>query len=260
VTRVELRVRQRRGTLALAARETRRVLSLWTQTILPPVLTGVLFLVVFGGALGERIHDVEGLAYVSFILPGVLVMTVAGQPFANCSTSLFQAKNEGYIEDVLSSPLRAGQIALSYVAAGLVRGLSAALVIAALALPFTEHGADPLLAALILVCTALLFSTLGVITGMWAETFDQHAFIANVMITPLTLVGGVFYSARSLTQPWATLTRFNPLYYIVDATRGGLTGVHESPTWLSLPVVAATAAVAFVIASSLIARGWRLKP
>ena len=106
----ELRIRQRRGTVALAGRETRRLLALWTQTILPPILTAVLFLAVFGGALGSRIHHVDGLPYLTFILPGLLVMTVAGQAFANCSTSLFQAKNEGYIEDVLTSPLRPWQI------------------------------------------------------------------------------------------------------------------------------------------------------
>ena len=256
---VELRIRQRRGAIALAGRESRRVLSLWTQTILPPVLTGVLFLAVFGGALGRRVHEVEGLRYVTFILPGVLVITVAGQAFANCSTSLFQAKNEGYIEDVLSSPLRAGQIALGYVAAGMLRGLSGALLIAALALPFADEGADPVLAAVVLLCTGLVFSALGIVTGLWADTFDQHAFIANVVITPLALVGGVFYSAGTLAQPWRTLTRLDPLYYVVDATRAGLTGVHESPTWLSVAVVAATAAASFLVASRLTARGWRLK-
>src|SRR5919204_1991760 len=116
--KIELRVRQRRGAIALAGRETRRVLALWTQTILPPILTAVLFLAVFGGALGRRIHHVEGLPYLSFILPGLLVTTVAGQAFANCSTSLFQAKNEGYIEDILSSPLRPSQLALAYISGG----------------------------------------------------------------------------------------------------------------------------------------------
>ena len=140
---LELRVRQRRGTLALAGRETRRVLSLWTQTILPPILTAVLFLAVFGGALGRRIHHVEGLPYVSFILPGLLVMTVAGQSFANCSTSLFQAKNEGYLEDVLSSPLRAWQLVVGYLAGGLTRAFAATVAIAVLALPFAHERARP---------------------------------------------------------------------------------------------------------------------
>jgi len=255
----ELRIRQRRGALALAGRETRRVLSLWTQTILPPVLTAMLFLAVFGGALGARIRHIEGLPYVSFILPGLLVMTVAGQAFANAATSLFQAKNEGYIEDVLTAPLRPWQLAASYLSGGLLRGLLAALIVAAGSVPFAHEGARPELAALALVLTGLVFSSLGVITGVWAETFDQHAFIANIVITPLALVGGVFYSARTLGQPWATLTRLDPIYYLVDATRAGLTGVHESPVWISLGLLAAVAAIVFSVVTAVIARGWRLK-
>jgi ABC-2 type transport system permease protein len=260
MTTAELRVRQRRGAIALAGRETRRVLSLWTQTILPPVLTATLFLAVFGGALGDRIRDIEGLPYVSFILPGLLVMTVAAQAFANAATSLFQAKNEGYIEDVLTAPLRPWQVAFSYLSGGLLRGLAAAVIVAAVSLPFAQEGAHPALAALALLLTGLVFSSLGVITGIWAETFDQHAFIANIVITPLALVGGVFYSARTLGQPWATLTQLDPLYYLVDATRAGLTGFHESPTWVSLALAAAVAVITFGAATTLFARGWRLKP
>jgi ABC-2 type transport system permease protein len=260
MTAIELRIRQRRGTIALAGRETRRVLSLWTQTILPPVLTATLFLAVFGGALGGRIRHIEGLPYLSFILPGLLVMTVAAQAFANAATSLFQAKAEGYIDDVLSSPLRPWQLAASYLSGGLMRGLLAAAIIAAGSTPFAREGARPALAALALVLTALVFSSLGVITGIWAETFDQHAFIANIVIAQLALVGGVFYSARTLAQPWATLTRLDPIYYLVDATRAGLTGVHEAPVWISLGLLAGVAVVAFGAASALLAAGWRLKP
>ena len=235
----ELRIRQRRATTALAGRETRRVLALWTQTILPPILTAILFLAVFGGALGSRIHHVEGLPYLSFILPGLLVMTVAAQSFANCSTSLFQAKNEGYIEDILTSPLRPWQFVLSYLSGGLVRGLLAALAVALLALPFAHESANPALATLALLLTGLVFSSLGVIAGIWAETFDQHAFVANIVIAPLALVSGVFYSARTLNKPWATLTRIDPLYYLVDVTRAGLTGFNETTIWVSVVVTAA---------------------
>ncbi len=256
----ELGILQRRGTVALAGRETRRVLSLWTQTILPPVLTAVLFLAVFGGALGGRIRAIEGLGYVTFILPGLLVLTVASQSFANNSTSLFQAKSEGYIEDVLTSPLRPWQLALAYMTGGLVRGFTAALALALLALPFAHEGADPALAAAALVLTGLVFAALGVITGIWAETFDQHAFVGNLVIAPLALVGGVFYSARTLSEPWATLTRVDPLYYLVDATRAGTTGVHEAPVALSLGVAATVALAAFIAATVLLRRGWRLKP
>jgi len=187
-------------------------------------------------------------------------MTVAAQAFANCATSLFQAKNEGYIEDVLTSPLRPWQVALSYLSGGLLRGLLAALVVAAVSIPFAQQGAQPALAALALLLAGLVFASLGVITGIWAETFDQHAFIANIVITPLALVAGVFYSARTLGEPWATLTRLDPLYYLVDATRAGLTGIHESPAWVSLALAAAAAVIAFGATAAVLARGWRLKP
>lgn len=260
MTTIGLGVAQRRGTTALAGREVRRVLSLWTQTILPPVLTAILFLAIFGGALGERIREIEGIPYVDFILPGLLVMTVASQTFANNSTSLFQAKSEGYIEDVLTSPLRAWQLALAYMAGGLVRGFAAAGAVLALAVPFVGGLERPAIALVAICLTGLVFAAVGVITGVWAETFDQHSFIASIVITPLALAGAVFYSARTLPEPWATLTRFDPLYYLVDATRAGFTGFHESSLWLSLAVTALVAVAAFAAATALLARGLRLKP
>lgn len=111
-----------------------------------------------------------------------------------------------------------------------------------------------------LALTGLVFAAIGVITGLWAETFDQHSFVANIVIAPLALAGAVFYSVRTLPEPWQTLTRFDPIYYLVDATRAGSTGFHESPLWLSLGVTAAVAIAAFAAASALLARGWRLKP
>ena len=256
----ELRVLQRRGTAALAGREIRRVLGLWTQTILPPVITALLFLVIFGGALGERIDRIEGIRYLSFILPGLLVMTIAGQAAANSATSLFQAKTEGYLEDVLTSPLHPWQIVASYLAGSLVRAYAAALIVALVAVPFVGgiHNIAPAITALVL--TGVIFSSLGVIAGVWADTFDQHSFVASLVITPLALVGGVFYSARSLGEPWSTLTRLDPIYYLVDATRAGFTGFHESSVWLSLLVAALVAVVVFAAAVALVARGWRLKP
>jgi ABC-2 type transport system permease protein len=256
----DLRVVQRRGTAALAGREVRRVVSLWTQTLLPPVLTALLFLAVFGGALGGRIRRIEGLDYLDFILPGLVVMTVASKSFANNSTSLFQAKSEGYIDDVLTSPLRAWQLALAYMTGGLVRGLGAGLAVALAAAPFAGGVNRPALAAAALVLTGLAFAALGVITGIWAETFDQHAFVANLVVAPLALVGGVFYSARSLPEPWSTLTQIDPLYYLVDATRAGFTGFHEADAALSLGLAALAAAAAVAAAIAVFPRGLRLKP
>jgi ABC-2 type transport system permease protein len=256
----ELTVRQQRGTIALAGREVRRVVSLWTQTILPPVVTAGLFLVVFGGALGARIREVEGLAYLDFILPGLLVMTVASQSVANASTSLFQAKNEGYIEDVLTAPLRAWQLVLAYMIGAVVRALAAALIVALAAAPFAGGVAHAGAAVLALFLTTLVFSALGTIVGVWADTFDQHSFVAAIVITPLALLGGVFYSARTLAEPWSTLTKLDPIYYLVDATRYGFTGFHESSIAVSLAVAAVVAVTTFAVASGVVAHGWRLKP
>ncbi len=260
ITTTELRTIERRATWALATREMRRVLSLWTQTLLPPVVTGLIFLAVFGGALGAQLHAIDGVRYVRFILPGLLVMTVASQAFANNSTSLFQAKNEGYIEDLLTSPLRPWQLVAGYMSGGLLRGWLSATLLALTASPFAGAPAVPLILIAALALTGLVFGALGVITGVWAESFDQHAFIANLLIAPLTLLGGVFYAAHRLHQPWHTLTQIDPLYYLTDATRHGYAGVHEVSLPAALLVALAITAAAFAIASNVITRGWRLKP
>jgi ABC-2 type transport system permease protein len=127
-------------------------------------------------------------------------------------------------------------------------------------MPFAGRLERPGVAVAALLLTGLVFSLLGVITGIWAETFDQHSFVAGIVITPLALVGGVFYSARALGEPWETLTRLDPIYYLVDATRAGMTGFHESPVWISLAVVGLVSVAAFVVTTALVARGWRLKP
>jgi ABC-2 type transport system permease protein len=256
----DLRVVQRRAMWALAGREMRRVLSLWTQTLLPPVLTGAIFLAVFGGALANHLRTAAGVDYLRFILPGLLVMTVAGQAFANNATSLFQAKNEGYVEDVLSSPMRAWHLLVAYMAGGLMRGWLAALALWLAAWPFAGGVEHPVLTVAALLLTGLIFAALGVITGMWADTFDQHAFIGNVLVTPLALVAGVFYATDRLGQPWQTLTHLDPIYYLVDATRHGYTGVHETSTWAALAVALAVSAGVFALAVALLDRGWRLKP
>ena len=256
----QLRAASRRGTLALSGREVRRVSKLWTQTILPPVVTAVLFMAVFGGALGGELRQVSGIQYLWFILPGLLITTVTGQAFANASTSLYQARNEGYIDDVLSSPLRSAEVVISYMVGGLYRGWIAALLVAAAALPFVEGVKNWALALLVLVLTGIIFSALGVITGIWADSFDQQAFIAALIITPLSLLGGVFYNVEDLSEPWRTLSMFNPIYYLVDAERAGITGLNESAVWLSVLVAAGVAVLVTLWAIRMFRTGRRLRP
>ncbi|MFZ4755086.1 MAG: ABC transporter permease [Miltoncostaeaceae bacterium] len=258
--RAQLRAASRRGTLALSGREVRRVTKLWSQTIMPPVVGAVLFMVVFGGALGGKLRDVADIPYLWFILPGLLVMTVAGQAFANASTSLYQARNEGYIDDVLTSPLRPAEVVWSYMSGGLYRGWISAVLVAACGLPFVPGVENWLLAIVVLVLTGVIFSALGVMTGIWADSFDQQAFVAALIISPLALLGGVFYSVDALSEPWRTLTLLDPIYYLVDAERGGVTGTHESAVWLSVVVAAVVAGVLTVLAIRMFHRGTRLRP
>lgn len=249
-----------RATLGLAGREMRRVLSLWTQTIGPPVVTGLIFLAIFAGALGARLHRIDGVSYVRFVLPGLLVMTVSSQAFANNSTSLFQAKSEGYIEDLLTSPMRPWQLAAGYMAGGLLRGWLSATVLGLAASPFAGAPSHPLVMLAALALTGLVFGGLGVITGLWAETFDHHAFVANLIVAPLALLGGVFYAAHRLAEPWQTITRADPLYYLADAARRGYAGLHEAPLVAALLVAVGVGMAVFSLAAALIGDGWRLKP
>lgn len=260
MTSAELRVLQRRGTVALAGRETRRVLSLWTQTILPPAVTALLFLAVFGGALGPRVGAVDGIDYGAFVLPGLLVLTVVGPAVGNASTSLYQAKAEGYLDDILTSPLRPWQVVAAFVTGSLVRALAAALLVTLVALPFTGGIDDAALALTALLLAGFLFASLGVIVGIAAETFDQHALVANLVVTPLALLAGVFYSAHALAEPWETITRLDPLYYLVDATRQGFTGSGEESAAIAFAVTAGIGTAFFALAVVLFDRGWRLKP
>ena len=232
----ELRAASRRGMLALSGREVRRVTKLWTQTILPPVVTAVLFMVVFGGALGGELRQVSGIQYLWFILPGLLVTTVSGQAFANASTSLYQARNEGYIDDVLSSPLRSAEVVWSYMVGGLYRGWITAAIVGACALPFVGGVENWLLTIVVLVLTGVIFSALGVITGIWADSFE------------------------TLSEPWRTLTMFDPIYYLVDAERAGVTGLHESAVWLSVAIAAVVAVVVTLWAIRMFRTGRRLRP
>ncbi len=180
-------------------------------------------------------------------------MTVAGQAFANASSSRFQAKNEGYIEEVLTSPLRSPEIVASYLAGGFARGSLAA---AAIALPFSMAAPAGRRRDRTGAHRSRIQRSRGV-TGLYADSFDEHAFVANLVISPLALVGRVFYSVDWLSEPWATLTRVGPIDYLADASRSGLTGVQENSLTASLPVAAGVAIGAAAVA--LLGRGWRLR-
>ncbi|HWV84944.1 MAG TPA: ABC transporter permease [Capillimicrobium sp.] len=251
----------RTGLLALTHREVVRVLKLWSQTIAAPVVSSFLFIVVFGLSLGGRIRQVGGVDYEVFIVPGLITMAMVQAAYSNNSSTVFQARFDRYINDILASPMRPWEVNLGLTLGGVVRALLIALALLALSLPIADL---PVREPLVLVAaTALgltLFASLGVVVGIYAQTWDHAGFVNNIVILPLTFLGGVFYSVDLLPSPWEEISHANPIFYLVQAMRYGFLGTGDVSVALALGVTGALAAVMVVWSSWLFRTGRRLKP
>ena len=244
----------------LTAREVLRVTKLWTQTIVAPVISSFLFIVVFGLSLGGRIKQIDGVDYDAFIVPGLITMAMVQAAYSNNASSVFQARFDRYLNDVLAAPMRNWEVNLGLSLGGAVRALLIAAALAALALPVTGAPVhEPLVLALAVAIALVLFCSLGVIVGIYAETFDHHTFVNNIIILPLTFLGGVFYSVDRLPSPWQEVSHANPIFYLVEAMRYGFLGRSDVSVALSLGLTGALAAGAVAWSSWLFATGRRLK-
>jgi ABC-2 type transport system permease protein len=250
-----------RGLIALSGREALRVLKLWTQTIAAPVLSSALFIVVFGLSLGDRIRQIDGVPYDVFIVPGLIAMSMAQAAYANNSASVFQARFDRYLNDVLAAPMRGWEVNLGLNLGGAVRAVLIGAGLAAVALPLTGAPVrEPLALLAALGLLLVLFCSFGVVAGVYAESWDHTAFVTNIVILPLSFLGGVFYSVASLPSPWLQVSHLNPLYYMIDAVRYGFLGHADVPIGISLGVTAAIAAASVAWSIRLFATGKRLKP
>ncbi|MFN2616639.1 MAG: ABC transporter permease [Thermoleophilaceae bacterium] len=249
-----------RGLLWLTRREWLRVSKVWTQTVLAPVISSILFILVFGLSLGGRIKHVGDVDYRVFIVPGLITMATVQAAYANNSASVFQAKFDRYIHDVLSAPMHAWQMTLGYVLGGVFRAVAIGAALLALAIPLTGVPVEQPFALLAAIVLALvLFSSLGVVVGIYAETWDHTTFIQNIVILPLAFVGGVFYSVDLLPSPWHELSHVNPVFYLVNGVRFGFLGHSDVSVWLCLAVMTALAVPAYGWAQYLFTTGKRLK-
>src|SRR3954447_17256164 len=253
-------IERHRPLLWLTAREVLRVLKLWTQTIVAPVIASFLFILVFGLSLGGRIKHIDGFSYDVFIVPGLITMAMVQAAYANNSSSVFQARFDRYLHDVLAAPMRPWEVNLGLSLGGAVRALAIGISLFVLSLlvvdvPIEEPGVLVLAVVLALV----LFSSLGVVVGIYAETFDHHSFVNNILILPLTFLGGVFYSIERLPSPWHEISHANPIFYLVSAVRYGFLGTSDVSVALSLGVTGALALAAVAWSSYLFATGKRLK-
>jgi ABC-2 type transport system permease protein len=250
-----------RGLLWLSARECLRVSKLWTQTMLAPVVSSILFIVVFGLSLGTRIREVSGIDYDVFIVPGLIAMAMAQAAYSNNSSSIFQARSDRYIDDVLAAPMRSWMMNLGLTIGGAYRALLIGGALAALAIPLTGATVEePAVLALAVLLLVALFGALGIVVGIYAETFDHHTFVNNIVILPLTFVGGVFYSVDVLASPWQELSHANPIFYMVNAMRYGFLGSSDVAPLLCFGVTAGFALAMLAWAQWLFMTGHKLKP
>ena len=248
------------GLIWLARRETLRVSKLWTQTVLAPVVSSLLFILVFGLSLGGRIRQVSDVDYEVFIVPGLVAMAMVQAAFANNASTIFQARSDRYVNDVLSAPMHPWQVTLGYLVGGVVRALAIGVSLAVCAILLVGVPVrEPLALAAAVALVLVLFSSLGTVVGIYAETWDHTTFIANIVILPLAFVGGTFYSVDLLPSPWEQVSHFNPIFYLVSAVRYGFLGQADVSIWLALGVTAAFAVPAYLWAQYLFTTGKRLK-
>ena len=249
------------GLIALTGREILRVLKLWTQTVGAPVISSFLFILVIGLSLGDRIRSIDGVAYEVFIVPGLVTMAMVQAAYANNSSSVFQAKFDRYLNDILAAPMRAWEINLGLSLGGVVRALLIGVSLLVLSLLVVDVPIrEPVVLVAALALALVLFSSLGVVVGIYAESWDQSAFVNNLLILPLTFLGGVFYSVDVLPSPWEELSHANPIFYLVQAVRYGFLGTSDVSVALALLVTGVLAGVCVAWSTWLFATGRKIKP
>jgi ABC-2 type transport system permease protein len=244
----------------LFIKEIRRFSKVWMQTVLSPLVTTSLYFLVFGVALGSRLKEISGVPYIQFVVPGLVMMTMIRDSFLNTSSSLFQSKINGTINDLLVAPIGAAEILLSYVAAAMCRSVITGVLVLVVALFFTwfplYHLGWTIFFTIFVPAT---FALLGIVSALWAEKFDHLAIFPNFVLLPLAFLGGVFYSIDLLPEPWNAISRFNPLLYMVNGLRFGFLGVADVSPVASAVVVLISFVVLLVTAGVLLERGYKLR-
>jgi ABC-2 type transport system permease protein len=247
----------RRNWIALVTimrREVSRILRIWGQTLVPPAITMTLYFLIFGGLIGSRVGSMDGIKYMDFIVPGLVMMAVIQNSYANISSSFFGAKFGRHVEELLVSPMPNWVILGGYVAGGVLRGLMVGAIVLAIAMLFTHiRVPHPLVTLTTVLLGATIFSLAGFINAVYAKKFDDIAIIPTFILTPLTYLGGVFYSVRVLPEWAQTATQANPIFYMVNAFRYGLLGISDVSMWTAYSLM-----LAFIVGLSALAL-WLLK-
>ena len=248
------------GFRTLVYKETLRFYKVATQTIAAPILTAMLYLLIFGHVLSGRVEVYPGVTYTAFLVPGLVMMSVLQNAFANSSSSLIQSKITGNLVFVLLTPLSHWEIFSSYVLASMARGITVGFGVFAVTAWFAHLSfTAPLWILVFALLGAAILGTMGLIAGIWAEKFDQLAAFQNFLIVPLTFLAGVFYSIHSLPPFWLAISHANPFFYMIDGFRYGFFGQSDVNPWISVAIVSSFLVVLALLAIKLLRSGYRLR-
>jgi len=248
------------GFRTLVYKESLRFWKVATQTVAAPILTAMLYLLIFGHVLEGRVQVYPGVSYTAFLIPGLVMMSVLQNAFANSSSSLIQSKITGNLVFVLLTPLSHWEIFSAYVLAAMVRGIVVGAGVFLITAWFAHMSFEaPLWILIFALLGAAILGTMGLIAGIWAEKFDQLAAFQNFLIMPLTFLSGVFYSIHSLPPFWLAVSHANPFFYMIDGFRHGFFGQSDVDPWISLAIVGAFLVVLSLVAIRLLRSGYRLR-
>jgi len=246
--------------LTLLHKEIRRFLRVASQTLVTPIITASLYLFIFGATLGERISVVPGFTYAQFVIPGLVLMGVINNSFANSASSLFMSRYLGNIVDLLVTPISPPQFIFAYTLAAMLRGLAVGSVVWLVSTLFAPlPWASPLAALAMAALASFIFAQFGLIVALFASSFDSLSMYTNFLILPLIYLGGVFYPISILPRPWAQLSHLNPMFYLIDGFRSAILGHGDLPLWLAFAIAGAMAAALFIATALVIGRGQRLR-
>lgn len=248
------------GAWTLYKRETWRFMKVWNQTLIAPVVTTLLFLAILNLGLGGTTRIIDGMAFSQFIAPGLVMMAIVQNAFANTSSSLMLSKIQGVIIDILMPPLSAGEITLSLLLGGVTRGLLVGITVCAAVysfVPFTLHSFS--YALFYVIASSMMLALLGILAGIWSQSFDQLSGLTNYIITPLSFLSGTFYSIKALPPFWHQLCHFNPFFYMIDGFRYAITGYTDGSIMVGMIVMVLTNSILWMLTVFLLRKGWRLK-
>ena len=248
------------GLWTLYLREVRRFLKVPLQTVGAPLVTTLMFLLVFSVALGRAGREIEGVPFLAFLAPGLIMMAIIQNAFANTSSSIMIGKIQGNIVDVLMPPLRSSELLFGIVAGGVTRGLLVALVVTIAMLFVIDIGEMSILLGIFyMIQGALMLSLLGFLGGLWAEKFDQMSMVTNFIVTPLSFLSGTFYSINQLPEAFQAIAHVNPFFYLIDGLRFAFIGLSDGSVLVGMAVVTLINAGLWVFAHHLVRLGYRIK-